>query len=84
MLRTYSTIHRPVNVVLTELSVSGENKKWPVLRELEWTLGDDGYGSPSVGPGLVIIPDLHDFLTASSRFSAASPHLGLVNAASVS
>jgi len=25
----YGRVHRPVNVVLTELFVSGENKKWP-------------------------------------------------------
>jgi len=48
----YGHIHRPLNVVLTELSVSGKNKKWP--RPFFETLSDPWQRrSPSVSQGLV-------------------------------
>jgi len=40
----YYRIHRPVNVVLTELSVSGKNKKGPARSSRpRVTLGGDGH-----------------------------------------
>jgi len=48
----YGRIHKPVNDVLTELSVSGKNKKW--LGPFFETLSDPWRRrSPSVSQGLV-------------------------------